>query len=267
MPMGQPASATTTGAFSCHSPSGSSRPSASRHFSWWATSSGTPALRQRSGSSVHSRSRYNCLFNGHDGGVDTDRDLAVRPLADGFAVVACNAGRRGAAFGERHIIDHPHLGRDQLGDPPSDRQRIPRRLVHELLRTCTFPSGSRSAIGCTGFRRPSSIRPRRQHSPQRRRSRSGNDPNTSATNPANSPRNRFTSSRFTPGDCPPPAEISQRNEALLEGWTGGVLCAVCRAVRRDGPTRASPLDESVRRQVSPFSSWRLCPPVREFPQP
>lgn len=35
-------------------------------------------------------------------------------------------------------------------------------------RACMFPSGRRSAIGWTDLRRPSSIKPRRQHSPRSR---------------------------------------------------------------------------------------------------
>jgi hypothetical protein len=39
------------------------------------------------------------------------------------------------------VVDHPDLRRDRLGetlgDPPPDRQRIPRRLVHKLLQART----------------------------------------------------------------------------------------------------------------------------------
>ncbi len=70
--------------------------------------------------------------------MDADRDLAVRPLADGSAVLTGHPDRRGAALGKRHVVDHPRLGCDRLGqplgDPLSGRQRVPWRLVHELLQ-------------------------------------------------------------------------------------------------------------------------------------
>lgn len=69
--------------------------------------------------------------------MDTDRDLAVRPFADRSAVLAGHPGRRFAALGERHVVDDPHLG--PLRDPPPDGQRIPRRLVHELLQGLHVP--------------------------------------------------------------------------------------------------------------------------------
>jgi hypothetical protein len=75
--------------------------------------------------------------------MDTDRDLTVRPLADRPAVLAGHPHRRGAALGKRHTVDDPHLGPDRLaqplGDPPPHRQRIPRRLVHELLQGLHVP--------------------------------------------------------------------------------------------------------------------------------
>lgn len=62
---------------------------------------------------------------------------------DAPTVLAAHPDRRLAALGERHVVDHPHLGPDnlgqQLGDPLSDRQRIPRRLVHELLQGLHVP--------------------------------------------------------------------------------------------------------------------------------
>lgn len=80
---------------------------------------------------------------GVGGGMDTHCDLAVRPFADRSAVLAGHPDRGHAALGERHVVDHPHLGPDDLGqplgDPLPDRQRIPRRLVHELLQGLHVP--------------------------------------------------------------------------------------------------------------------------------
>jgi hypothetical protein len=75
--------------------------------------------------------------------VHADRDLAVRPLSQRSAALPGHPHRRSAALGERHIIDHPHLGPDglaqPLGDPPPHRQRVPRPLVHELLQGLHVP--------------------------------------------------------------------------------------------------------------------------------
>lgn len=71
-------------------------------------------------------------------GVNTDRNLTVRPLPERPAVLAGDPGRGPAALGKRHIVDHPHLRSDHfsqsLGDPSPNRRRIPRRLAHELLQ-------------------------------------------------------------------------------------------------------------------------------------
>jgi hypothetical protein len=97
--------------------------------------------------------------------MDADRDLTVRPLADRPAVLASHPDRR-----------LPHLGNNTSstthtsGPITSDSRSAIRRRTGSgshgdwftnCCRACMFPSGSRSAIGCTDFRRPSSIRPRR----------------------------------------------------------------------------------------------------------
>lgn len=130
-------------------------------FSWWTTSSGTPARRQRSGSAVHSRGRYNCQFSGHVAVSvgDADRDLAVRP-SDRAAVLPGHPGRRPPALGEQHV-DHTS------GVTVSVSRSAIRRLTGSgshggwftnCCRACMFPSDRRSAIGWTDFRRPSSIK-------------------------------------------------------------------------------------------------------------
>lgn len=95
--------------------------------------------------------------------------------------------RRGAALGRRHIVHHPHLRCDHLGqplgDPPPHRQRIPRRLVHELLQDLHVPV--RQTLGHRLDRLPPP------------------------------PRSRSTSPSLIPGRCPPPGDITQSNEALL----------------------------------------------------
>ena len=104
--------------------------------------------------------------------MDTDRDLAVRPFPDRSAVLVGHPDRRLAALGnDTSSITHTSglttaVSRSAIRCPTGSGSH------GDWFTNCCgarmFPSGRRPAIGWIDLRRPSSIRPRRQHSPHRR---------------------------------------------------------------------------------------------------
>lgn len=128
-----------------------------------------PARRQRPGSSVHSRGRYNCQSSGHDA-------VSVAAWTLTATWQFARFPRAPQYWRATPAEAWPHLGNDTssithtCGVIVSDSLRAIRRRTGNgshgdwftnCCRACMFPSGSRSAIGWIDLRRPSSIRPRR----------------------------------------------------------------------------------------------------------
>ena len=75
--------------------------------------------------------------------VDRHPDLTVTDLPQRAAVLAGNTDRHLSELRKARVVDHPRLRRQLPAHPPRQRtphrDRIPRRLVHELLQTLFIP--------------------------------------------------------------------------------------------------------------------------------